>query len=103
MVALTAQQIDSIQSLCRTYGVARLELFGSAAREDFDPERSDIDVLVEFVPGADLGPWMARFFELRDRLAAVLGRSVDLVMAEGIRSPYLRRAIEQDRRVLYAA
>jgi predicted nucleotidyltransferase len=103
MSDLLLQHQEAIRSLCREYGVARLEVFGSATRDDFDPERSDIDLLVDFASGTDLGPWMSRFFELRDRLVALLGRDVDLVMAKGLRNPYLLRAIEQNRRVLYAA
>ena len=48
--------IDAIQlrreelwALCRRFHVRRLDLFGSAARGDFDPERSDLDFLVEFI------------------------------------------------------
>src|SRR6266508_6463434 len=102
MLNLIEQNLEAIRSLCREYGVTRLEIFGSATRADFDPQRSDIDLLVEFAPGTDLGPWMARFFELQARLEAVLGRKVDLVMAAGLRNPYLLRSIDQDRRVLYA-
>ncbi len=63
MLALTPEQIEAVRALCSAYQVTRLELFGSAAREDFDPERSDIDLLIEFAPGVDLGPWMGRFFD----------------------------------------
>jgi hypothetical protein len=100
---LLLQHTEVIRSLCREYGVARLELFGSATRPDFDPNRSDIDLLVEFAPGTDLGPWMSRFIELRDHLQALLKRDVDLVMASGLRNPYLIRAIEHERQLLYAA
>ena len=103
MLVLTPQQLETIRSLCREYHVAKLELFGSATREDFDPERSDIDVLVEFAPGTDLGPWMAHFWELQDRLEVVLSRKVDLVMPKALRNPYLIRSINQERHVLYAA
>lgn len=103
MIAPIDQQLDTIHALCREYQVVRLELFGSAARADFDPQRSDVDLLVTFAPGTDLGPWMARFFELQARLAGLLGRRVDLLMAEGLRNPYLIRAIERDRQTLYAA
>jgi uncharacterized protein len=102
-VDIISQHLEDIRSLCREYGVVRLDIFGSATREDFDPRRSDIDLLVEFAAGTDLGPWMARFFELQERLEAMLGRKVDLVMAAGLRNPYLLRSIEQDRRVLYVA
>jgi len=103
MSASIEQQVDLIRSLCREYQVTRLEIFGSTTRDDFDPRHSDIDLLVEFAPGTDLGPWMARFFELQNRLEALLGRKVDLVMASALHNPYLQRAIDRDRRVVYAA
>ena len=39
-----------LQELCQRFRVERLELFGSATRDDFDPDRSDFDFLVEFLP-----------------------------------------------------
>jgi predicted nucleotidyltransferase len=103
MINVISQHLEDIRALCREYGVVRLDIFGSATREDFESQRSDIDLLVEFAPETDLGPWMARFFELQERLETLLGRKVDLVMAKGVRNPYLLRSIDQDRRVLYAA
>lgn len=95
MVALAAPHIEQIRALCREYGVMRLELFGSAARNALH-EQSDIDLLVEFAPGTDFGPWMMRFFEFRDRLEATWGRNVDLIMASGVRNPYLLHTINKD-------
>ncbi|MBI2857902.1 MAG: nucleotidyltransferase domain-containing protein [Chloroflexi bacterium] len=43
---------DKLAELCRRYQVRRLEVFGSALRKDFDRERSDIDLLVDFEPGS---------------------------------------------------
>lgn len=103
MIAPVEQHLEDIRALCREYDVTRLELFGSGTRGDFDPTRSDIDFLVEFAPGTNLGPWMARFFELQDRLASLLGHRVDLIMTKGIRNPYLIQSIAKDRHVLYAA
>jgi uncharacterized protein len=103
MLEVIEQHLDAIRSLCREYQVTKLEVFGSTTRSDFDSERSDIDFLVEFAPGTNLGPWMMRFFELQHRLEGLLGRKVDLTMAAGVRNPYLLRSINKDRRVLYAA
>jgi uncharacterized protein len=103
MSELLHGHLEAIRSLCREYGVSRLELFGSFARGDFEAGRSDVDLLVTFAPGTDLGPWMSRFFELRERLAVLLERDVDLVIESGLRNPYLIRSIDQDRRLLYAA
>jgi predicted nucleotidyltransferase len=92
-----------IDALCRRHHVRRLEVFGSAARgEDFDPERSDVDFLVEF-DRAHITPTLSTFFALREDLAALLGRPVDLVMAGSIRNPYIQADIERSREAVYAA
>lgn len=56
--------LEAIRALCRAYGVARLDVFGSAVTAAFDPARSDIDFLVEYDPETDLGPWLNRHFAL---------------------------------------
>ena len=63
-----------IGEFCKRHHVRRLALFGSVLREDFGPD-SDVDVLVEFEPGHVPG---FAFFDLREELAAILGRRVDL-------------------------
>lgn len=95
--------IEAIRDLCREFGVARLEIFGSATGAAFDPERSDVDFLVEYLPNTDLGPWMTRYFELEERLAELLGRPVDLVMVGALRNPYFIQSVNDSRRLLYAA
>jgi len=72
--------LASIRAPCREYCVAGLELFGSAATDEFDPARSDVDFLVEYPPDYDFGPWLARLQDLEDALSGELGRDVDLVM-----------------------
>ncbi len=73
-----ARHRAAIGELCRRYHVARLEIFGSAARgADFDPARSDVDFLVTFQPEARFD--MAAYVDLTEALAALLGRPVDLI------------------------
>ena len=103
MVAPLNEHSDSIKHLCQRYGVAVLEVFGSAATEAFDPERSDIDLLVTFQPGRDPGPWLSQFFGLRDDLHSLLQRPIDLVMASAVKNPYFAREVNRSRKVLYAA
>ena len=50
MIADIALHREELRDLCRRFHVRRLEVFGSAARGDFDPARSDLDFLVEFQP-----------------------------------------------------
>jgi predicted nucleotidyltransferase len=46
MHPLIEEHLEEIRALCREFGVSRLELFGSAATDAFDPDRSDIDFIV---------------------------------------------------------
>ena len=100
---VVAAHLEQIRALCRAYSVVRLEVFGSALTPRFDPATSDIDFLVEYPPGHDLGPWMKLHFAFREQLAALIGRPVDLLVLDAIRKPRFIEAIRGRRRLLYAA
>ena len=103
MISLIENKRALLTDLCRRFGVRRLELFGSAATDAFDPGRSDLDFLVEFLPEQELGPWLRHYFDLQTELARLFGRSVDLVMVEAAKNPYFQRELERTRMLLYAA
>lgn len=103
MIALVKDHLDAIEALCREYGIVRLELFGSAATGEFDPEHSDVDFIVEYPPDYEFGPWLTRYFEFKERLEALLERSVDLVMVGAMRNPYFIQSANESRQLLYAA
>jgi hypothetical protein len=67
---------EKIVEFCRKRGIRRLSLFGSVLREDFDPSRSDVDVLAEFEPGALEGVGF-RYFGYGEQLSEILGWKVD--------------------------
>ncbi|MEK6676016.1 MAG: nucleotidyltransferase domain-containing protein [Planctomycetota bacterium] len=102
MISLIEDNREGIEQLCRQFHVARLEVFGSAANGEFDPEKSDVDFLVEFEPNYSLGPWLSRYFELKSQFEAMLGRQVDLVMSGAIKNALFAGAVNQTRRLLYA-
>jgi len=91
-----------IEALCRKHKVRALDLFGSAARDGFDPTRSDLDFLVEFLPLKDREHAEA-YFGLLDGLREIFGRPVDLVMTRAIRNPYFLKGVNRSRVKLYAA
>ena len=67
---------DKLAEFCRARGIRKLSLFGSVLRDDFDPARSDVDVLAEFAPGALVGVgW--EYFSYGDQLGEIIGRPVD--------------------------
>jgi uncharacterized protein len=102
MSPIIEQHRGQIVELCRRFHVRRLEVFGSAATGDFDPQRSDLDFLVEFEP-LEPGPYAHNFLDLARALEALVERPVDLVVANPIRNPYLRRSVNATRRLIYAA
>ncbi|MEN9266389.1 MAG: nucleotidyltransferase domain-containing protein [Thermostichales cyanobacterium BF4_bins_65] len=103
MHPLICEKQAEIAHLSRKFGIRRLEVFGSAARgDDFDLGRSDVDLIVEFSTAAARDP-LGTYFHLRDCLSQVLGCSVDLVESGSITNPYVLRAIEQDRQLIYAS
>ena len=89
---------EVIAEFCRRHRIRRLALFGSILREDFGPE-SDVDVLVEFEPGATPG---FAFFGMQDELSAILGRKVDLNTPQCL-SKYFRDEVLREAQKLYAA
>jgi predicted nucleotidyltransferase len=66
---------EKLTAFCRARGIRKLSLFGSVLRDDFDPKRSDVDVVVEMDPAARTG---FRFFGYGDELAEIIGHRVDL-------------------------
>jgi predicted nucleotidyltransferase/DNA-binding transcriptional ArsR family regulator len=90
-----------IRRLCRKFGIARLSLFGSAARGEMTPE-SDVDLMVEFAPESKVSlfdiPAMQDAFS-----AAFGGRKVDIATPEILENPYRRRSVLRDAKVLYGA
>ena len=98
-----ANKRSELTALCRRYDVARLEVFGSAARGvDFDPGRSDADFLVEFRPDSRLPP-LEQYFGLARALEDLLGRPVDLVQLRAIKNPFMLAGINRSREVVYAS
>ncbi len=100
MHAALTENADRIADLCRRYGVARLEVFGSAADDRFQPGRSDFDFLVELDSGAP-GSRAMRLIDLAESLEALLGARVELVSPRAIRNPYFAAEIERTRTPLY--
>lgn len=97
-----AEAREALATLCRRHRIARLEVFGSAARGDFDPARSDVDFLVEFDSAHRIQAF-DDYFGLKEGLERLLGRSVDLVVEKAIRNPYFRASVERAREPVYGA
>ena len=93
---------QGLEALCRSYRVAKLELFGSWARGESRPD-SDVDLLVTFVDGYTPG---IEFFGLAEELQTLLGKPVDLLsrnVVEQDHNHYFREGVLAEVEALYAA
>jgi hypothetical protein len=91
--------LDKVEAFCRANRIRRLALFGSILRDDFTPD-SDIDVLVEFEPGAT--PGMLRMAGLEIELSEMLGRKADLRTPAEL-SRHFRADVLREAQTQYAA
>lgn len=87
--------LGRIAGFCEERGIRKMSLFGSVVRDDFDPERSDVDVLVEFLPDRIPG-W--EFLHWGEELEPILNRKVDLVSKLG---KYLWPSVQGDLTTIY--
>jgi hypothetical protein len=89
----------AVEAFCERHHIARLALFGSAIRDDFDAD-SDVDVLVEFQPGHVPG---LSFVGMERELSGLLhGRRVDLVTPKFLNAR-IRERVLRDAKPLYVA
>ncbi len=103
MIEEIALHREELRALCCRFHVRRLDLFGSAARGDFDPERSDVDFLVEFDREHPEALSLKTYFDFKEALEALLGRPVDLVEPGAVRNPYLKASIDGSREPVFEA
>jgi len=89
---------DKIREFCERHHIRRLAIFGSALRDDFGPE-SDVDVLVDFIPGHT--PGFFGLFEMEEELSALFGRrKVDMRTPQDL-SRYFRDEVVAKAEVQY--
>ena len=100
MIPLLEERRSEIAALCRRYGVRRLDLFGSAATGEFDPESSDLDFLATLTD-TDAPGYVSRYLALADGLEAIFRRPVDVVIDGSIRNPRYRREVDAARQPVY--
>jgi predicted nucleotidyltransferase len=90
--------LAELQAFCRAHAVRELSVFGSAVRRDFGDD-SDIDILIDLAPDARVG--LIALQRMRDELARIFGRPVDLLTKNGI-NRHIRDDILRTARVIHA-
>lgn len=96
------EKLLALRVACRRHHVHQLDLFGSALSAKFDPEHSDLDLLVRFeaLPPA---LYADAYFGLKQDLEKLFDRPVDLVTSQSLENPFFRREVENHRQTLFAS
>ena len=92
---------EAVAELSRRHHVSRLSMFGSGSTTSFDPERSDVDFLVEFA--SDSPSPFDDYFGLKEALESLLRRPVDLVAPQSLENPHFARSVTETMVEIYAA
>ena len=88
--------------LCRRFHVRRMEVFGSATTDCFNPDSSDLDFLAEFEPMVP-DNYPDAYFGLLEGFEALFEKPIDLVSTKAIRNPYFAASVDASRQTIYAA
>ena len=99
-MTLIRERYTDFVELCRSHKVDKIYAFGSSITDHFDPERSDIDIVVkiDIEDPADRGEAL---LSLWDKLETLFKRKIDLLTENSIRNPYLKSSIDRTKKLIY--
>ncbi len=93
---------QDFNGLCKEHRVKYLFAFGSAVTNDFDFEKSDIDLIVE-IDEPDPLLRGEKILSLWDKLEDFFKKRVDLLTGQSVRNPYLKLSIDASKVLIYDA
>lgn len=98
--SIIEQNIEKLTELCQQFKVDKLYAFGSVLSSRFNPQTSDLDLLVEL---EDMPPLIRgeHLIALWEALEDLFARKVDLLTDQPIKNPYLRRNIDHTKQLIY--
>lgn len=91
-----------IISFCKKWNIKEFYFFGSVLTENFSPEESDIDVMLEFLE--EKGVSLFDLVKIKQELEDQFKRKVDIVTKKGIgksKNPYKKKLILETARLYY--
>jgi uncharacterized protein len=93
--------LPQLQSLFQKYKIEKAYLFGSLTTGSFQPEKSDIDIMISFSHDASVAEKGQGFLDLYNELTQLFKRKVDLLTDQPIRNIFLRNNIEKSKILIY--
>jgi predicted nucleotidyltransferase len=103
MIDLIKDNIKDLETICEKHMVKSLYLFGSAAKNEFNPKKSDLDFVVEFNKNINPIDFADNFFSLLDALKDLFKTDIDLLSYRALKNQIMIAEIENSKVQLYAA
>ncbi len=100
LMTLIKDKYSDFVTLCHTHNVDKIYAFGSSITDHFNPNSSDIDLVVK-VDIADAADRGDALLSLWDKLEVLFKRKVDLLTDDSIKNPYLRANIDRTKKLIY--
>lgn len=100
MNPIIQRQLGNVRALCKQYRVKSLYTFGSVNTPEFT-DKSDIDLLIDFEAGINAEDYTDNYFSLREKLAQLFNRDIDLVTRRSLSNPFFIREVEQTKSLIY--
>ncbi len=101
MNRILIDKIEELKRLCKLYKVRSMYAFGSVCTERFS-EKSDIDFLISF-DDLSIEQYTDNYLELHYKLEDLFNHPIDLLTENSLSNPYFVKAVEQTKRLIYAA
>ncbi|CAN5254682.1 hypothetical protein BH23BAC1_BH23BAC1_16460 [soil metagenome] len=103
MIKLVENKKEELQQICKHHQVSKLYLFGSAAKGNFDPVKSDLDMVVEFSSSVAPVDYALNYFSFLEALEDLFNKKVELISFKALKNAVMIQEIEKSKIQLYAA
>tara|TARA_R110002050_G_scaffold129000_1_gene250403 strand:+ start:1949 stop:2269 length:321 start_codon:yes stop_codon:yes gene_type:complete len=100
MQGIIKNRITDLRDLCKSLGVQRLHVFGSAVTKDFNSD-SDIDFLISFSKTLTVREYTDNYFSIQYKLRDLFKRNIDLVTERTLSNPYFIESINESKQLIY--
>lgn len=91
---------QKFEEICKSHKVDKMYAFGSSITHNFDIKKSDIDLLVQLDVKNPLDRGEA-LMSLWDELESFFSKKVDLLTADSLKNPFLKKSIEETKVEIY--
>jgi len=100
MDKIIVNNLPAVAELCNKYRICRLYAFGSVLGDNYSPENSDIDLIIELeeMPAIERGENILNFWDAVER---IFNKHVDLLTDQPIKNPFLKSEIDKSKRLIY--